>query len=273
MNPTGSPLVLIRGGGDLASGVAVRLHRSGFGVVVLEIRRPQAVRRLVAFAEAVYARRKEIEGVRSQLAEDVSKVREILAAGEVPVLVDPEAECRAGLRPEALIDGRMLKAPVEDQSGYAPLVIGLGPGFTAGLDCHAVVETNRGHHMGRVFWQGSAQPDTGVPEPVAGYDVERVLRAPANGVLRSYVELGTLIEEGQLIAEVEGMPLRAPFSGALRGLIHDGSEVRMGAKVGDLDPRGLIEYCYQISDKSLAVGGGVLEALLSRAMIRRALGS
>jgi xanthine dehydrogenase accessory factor len=257
----------------LASGVAVRLHRSGFGVVVLETPRPLAVRRLVAFAEAVYAGEKEIEGVRGRLVEDVSMAREVMAAGEVPVLVDPEAACRADLQPAALIDGRMLKVPVEDQSGHAPLVIGLGPGFTAGVDCHAVVETNRGHHMGRVYWEGSAQPDTGVPEAVDGYDVERVLRAPASGVLRSHAKLGTLIEKGQLIADVEGVPLPAPFPGALRGLLHDGSQVRIGAKVGDLDPRGLIEYCGQISDKSLAVGGGVLEALLSRAVIRHALGA
>lgn len=248
------------------------MFRSGFAVVVLETRMPLAVRRLVSFAEAVYAGGIEIEGVRGRLADDVPMAEEILDAGEVPVLVDPEAESRPGLHPMALIDGRMRKLTAENQMAYASLVIGLGPGFTAGVNCHAVVETNRGHHMGRVFWEGGAQPDTGVPEPVAGYAVQRVLRAPASGVLQSHAALGTLIDRGELIARVDGTALHAPFPGALRGLIHDGSEVQEGAKIGDLDPRGLAEYCFQISDKSLAVGGGVLEALLSQPMIRRALG-
>jgi xanthine dehydrogenase accessory factor len=267
------PLVLVRGGGDLASGVAARLFRSGFGVVVVEAARPLAVRRLVSFAEAVYVGQVEIEGIRGRLAADPAAAVDIWREGVVPVLVDAAAECRFHLRPVALIDGRMLKGAAENQIAYAPLVVGLGPGFTAGRDCHALVETNRGHHMGRVFWEGSAQPDTGVPELVAGYGVERVLRAPASGVIHSHAVLGTLIGRGQLIAEVGGAALRAPFAGALRGLMHDGSAVQEGTKIGDLDPRGLTEYCFQISDKSLAVGGGVLEALLSRAMIRRALGA
>lgn len=267
------PLILIRGGGDLATGVGVRLSRCGFAVVVLEIREPLAVRRLVSFAEAVYAGEIDVEGVIGRRAEDVGAAKRILLGGEVAVLVDPDAEARHVLEPSVLVDGRMLKEAVEPQMGYAPMVVGLGPGFEVGVNCHAVVETNRGHRLGRVFWEGGAEEDTGVPEPVAGYAVDRVLRAPARGVIRSRARLGTLIDQGEVIAEVGGSPLRAAFRGALRGLIHDGLRVEAGEKVGDLDPRGVVEYCYQVSDKALAVGGGVLEALLSRPSIRAGLGA
>jgi xanthine dehydrogenase accessory factor len=267
------PLILLRGGGDLASGVAVRLTRCGFAVVVLEIPVPLAVRRLVSFAEAVYAGEIEVEGVRGKRTEDAGAARRILMSGAVPVLVDPGADIRHKLEPDALVDGRMLKTGVETQIGYAPLVVGLGPGFEAGENCHAVVETNRGHRLGRVYWEGRAEADTGVPEPVAGYAVERVLRAPGSGIIRSRTELGALIDQGEVIAEVGGSQLEAPFSGALRGLIHDGVIVEAGEKIGDLDPRGAPEFCYQISDKALAVGGGVLEALLSRRSIRTGLAS
>ena len=153
----------------------------------------------------------------------------------------------------------------------APMVLGLGPGFTVGADCHAVIETNRGHHMGRVIWEGSAEPNTGVPEPVSGYDVDRVLRSPADGRLEDGLPLSTLVKSGDTIATVNGVRLLAPFDGVLRGLVHDSLQVRAGEKVGDLDPRGDPSYCYQISDKSLAVGGGVVEALLSRSEIRQVL--
>jgi xanthine dehydrogenase accessory factor len=267
------PLILIRGGGDLASGVGVRLNRCGFAVAVLEIPQPLAVRRLVAFAEAVYAGEIDVEGVRGRKAEDLGAARRILGEGDVPILVDPGAGTRHQLNPDAIVDGRMLKQNVGSQMVTAPLIVGLGPGFEVGVNCHAVVETNRGHRMGRVFWEGRAQRDTGVPEPVAGYAVERVLRAPASGLIISRVALGTVVAQGEVIAEVGGVPLEAAFEGALRGLMHDGLSVEEGEKIGDLDPRGVVEYCYQVSDKALAVGGGVLEALLSQASIRAALGT
>jgi xanthine dehydrogenase accessory factor len=153
----------------------------------------------------------------------------------------------------------------------APMVVGVGPGFSAGLDCHAVVETKRGHRMGRVYWEGSAEPDTGIPEAVSGHDVDRVLRAPAPGILEGGISLGTIVRAGDIIATVSDVPLQAPFDGVLRGLIHDSVVVKVGEKVGDLDPRAEPSYCYQISDKSLAVGGGVLEALLSNPEIRQTL--
>ncbi|MGA9533119.1 MAG: selenium-dependent molybdenum cofactor biosynthesis protein YqeB [Anaerolineales bacterium] len=265
--------VLLRGGGDLATGVAVRLQRAGFHVLVTEIEQPLAVRRLVAAAEAIYSGEVQIEECTARRIDIVGDAELAWRQGVIPVLVDPTLECRSELNLLALIDGRMRKSPPEIGMQAAPMVIGLGPGFTAGLDCHAIVETNRGHHMGRVIWAGTAEADTGVPERVAGHDVDRVLRAPADGALVAHAELGEVIEEGQTIATVDGSPLTAPFRGALRGLIHDGLRVQRGDKVGDLDPRAEPSYCTHISDKALAVGGGVLEALLSRPEIRRSLAS
>ena len=263
MTPQNS-LVLIRGGGDLASGVALRLHRAHYPVVITEVSQPLAVRRAVSFAEAIYQEAWEIEGVRAEKIDGVAAVFTTIQKGIIPIVIDPDAELRHELHPIALVDGRMLKrAPDLDQSA-APLVVGLGPGFTAGVDCHAVVETNRGHHMGRVYWQGSAQANTGIPEPVAGFDVQRVVRAPLDGVLGAGLSIGTVIEAGERIAEVDGRPIPAGFRGVLRGLLHDGVSVHKGQKIGDLDPRADPTYCFSVSDKALAVAGGVLEVFLTR---------
>jgi xanthine dehydrogenase accessory factor len=265
--------VVLRGGGDLATGVAVRLTRAGFHVLVTEIEHPLAVRRLVALAEAVYAGEIRIEDCTGRRIDSADQAEDVWRQGGIPVLVDPELARTQAISMLALVDGRMRKVPPKLGMEAAPLVIGLGPGFTAGQDCHAVVETNRGHHMGRVLWRGSAEADTGVPERVAGHDADRVLRAPADGVLRSAASLGEVIGAGAVVAEVNGVQLTAPFRGALRGLVHDGVVVQRGDKVGDLDPRAEPSYCTQISDKALAVGGGVLEALLSQPEIRRSLGA
>jgi xanthine dehydrogenase accessory factor len=267
------PLVLLRGGGDLATGVAARLHRSGFAVMVTEIAKPLAVRRLVALAEAIYAGEIRIEDFVGRRVEGMQEALDVLSAGEIPVLIDPDARICHALQPLALVDGRMLKKDHQVDFERAPLIIGLGPGFSAGENCHAVVETNRGHSMGRVLWDGSAEADTGIPEPVSGHAVDRVIRAPAAGEVRARVSLGTIVKKDELIATVGDADLLAPFDGALRGLLHDGVFVETGAKIGDLDPREQIDFCFQISDKALAVGGGVLEALLSNNAIRRALGA
>lgn len=265
------PMVLLRGGGDLATGVAARLWRSGFWLVVTEIEQPLAVRRLVSLAEAVYEGSVVIEDLQAARVDTAERALQSLADGVIPVLVDPEAESRQQLELAALVDGRMRKADPELDRHAAPMVIGLGPGFRAGANCHAVIETNRGHRMGRVTWEGSAQADTGVPDPVAGQAVDRVLRAPASGLFEPLVEIGSLVKRGSVLAEVDGARLEAPFDGALRGLLHWGIEVPAGLKVGDLDPRNDASLCSLISDKSLAVGGGVLEALLSRPEIRAGL--
>ena len=271
--PRAHPLVVIRGGGDLATGAAARLHRAGFPVVVLEIKQPLAVRRRVALAEAVYAGRVRIEELEGVLAEGVEQVAPVLAGGAIPVVVDAEARNLRVLAPKVIVDGRMRKAASDLPRDAAPLTIGLGPGFTAGVDCHAVVETRRGHRLGRVIWKGTAESDTRVPEPVEGYDADRVLRAPKAGVMRGLAEIGAVVRRGEAVFAIDGEVVAAPFDGALRGLLHDGLRVEPGMKAGDLDPRGDPSYCLEISDKALAVGGGVLEAVLSRPEIRAALAS
>ena len=265
------PLVLLRGGGDLGTGVAARLWRSGFSVIVVEIAQPLAVRRLVSLAEAVYEGEVAIEDLHGRRAKDTEAARTILEEGDIPVLIDPSAESRHALNPSAIVDARMTKSAPSLPMDSAPILVGLGPGFEAGANVHAVVETSRGHQMGRVTWEGAALSDTGVPDPVRGHDVDRVLRAPASGVFEPVAEIGTLVSSGAVLCEVSGIALAAPFDGALRGLLHDGIEIEAGVKVGDLDPRQDLALCSLISDKSLAVGGGVLEALLSQSAMRQQL--
>ncbi len=260
------PFTLLLGGGDLASGVAYRLHKTGFPLLITECARPLALRRLVSFAEAVYTGRHTVEGIAACRVEDPQGAQDALRRGEIPVLVDPDLErLRAWGWLDALpvlVDARMTKRPPEYPLSVAGLVVGLGPGFVAGENCHAVVETNRGHFLGRVYWRGTAEPDTGIPEAVLQHQADRVLRAPADGILRERLPLGTRVAAGQTLAEVNGLPVRAPFDGVLRGMVHDGLPVRRGLKIGDVDPRNDPRYARTISDKALAIGGGVLEALL-----------
>jgi xanthine dehydrogenase accessory factor len=269
-------IIYLRGGGDLATGIGLRLHRAGLAVMVAELPEPLVVRRKAAFAEAVFAGQTEVEGVAALRVDDLPSAWSAVQAGLIPVLVDPFAAVLPDLRREAealiLIDGRMTKRPPEpDLLTAVDLMIGLGPGFTAGLDCHAVIETNRGHRLGRVIWSGSAQVDTGLPESVNGQIGSRVLRAPCTGVLTGRAEIGDLVRPGQILAEVSGVPVVAPFAGALRGLLHSGLRVAAGMKIGDLDPRNDPAYSRLVSDKSLAVGGGVLEAILAKPELRRRL--
>lgn len=262
------PLVLIKGAGDLASGVGLRLHRAGFPVVMTETAHPLAVRRRVAFAEAVYAGSCQVEGVTSRLC-TVGAVAGVLQAGEIPVLVDPQTECLVQLRPFALVDAVMAKRNTGTRLGDAALVVALGPGFTVGVDCHAIIETNRGHDLGRVLWQGGAEPDTGLPGEVTGVGgrASRVLRAPAAGHVESRFAIGDPVTGGDLLAVVRSADgasskVPAPFDGVLRGIVHPSVTVEAGMKIGDVDPRATPRHCFTVSDKSLAIGGGVLEAVL-----------
>jgi xanthine dehydrogenase accessory factor len=257
-------LVLIKGAGDLASGVAARLHRCGFAVVMTELPEPLMVRRTVCFGEAVYEGETTVEDIVARRVPDIAGARAALADRVIAVLVDPEARCRGELAPDVLVDGIMAKRNTGTTHADAPRVIGLGPGFTAGADCHAVVETQRGHWLGRVYWQGSALPDTGTPGEIGGTVVAgRVLRAPTDGILLARAAIGDHVTTGQVVATVAGSELRAGCDGVLRGLIRSGARVAAGVKVGDIDPRAERAYCFTISDKSLAVGGGVLEAILA----------
>lgn len=263
------PLVLIRGAGDLASGVAIRLHRSGFPVVMTEIERPLVVRRRAAFAQAVFDGETQVEDVDARCV-PIELVAASLQAGVIPVVVDADAECRRQLEPGVLVDAIMAKRNTGTRIIDADLVIALGPGFTAGVDCHAIVETNRGHNLGRVIWTGSAEPDTGEPGalPNVGRKAKRALYAPAPGHITPHAEIGDRLRAGSVIGVVRTsedgeVAIAAPFDGVLRGLIHPSVEVTAGMKIGDLDPRIQPEYCYTVSDKSLAIGGGVLEAIMS----------
>ncbi len=254
--------VLVRGGGDLGTGSAHRLHRAGFRVVVSELPEPTVIRRAVAFASAVYEGSVEVEGVLAKLAQDVTEVRLLLQRDIVPVMVDPAGDAVPTLQPDVLVDARMAKRNLGTKLTDATIVVGLGPGFCAGQDVHAVIETNRGHNLGRVILHGSAQPDTHIPGTVHGYGPGRVLRAPAAGQFRSLLQIGGYVEVGQVVAIIGEHPVRSLISGVLRGILHDGLWVHEGQKVGDVDPRSVVEHCFTISDKARAIGGAVLEAVL-----------
>lgn len=253
-------LCVIRGGGDLATGVAWRLTRAGVAVVVTELPHPLTVRRLVALSSAVQDGSAEIEGMVGRLAAAPQDAVRIAADGDVGVVVSPDLP---DVDADIVVDARLAKRNLDTRLDDAGLVVGLGPGFTAGVDCHAVVETSRGHHLGRVLWSGSAEPDTGTPGVVAGWGKERVLRAPLAGVVGWHRAIGDLVVDGEQLGEVGGDPIRAPFDGIVRGLIADGTSVPTGLKIGDVDPRRDPAMCREISDKALAIGGGVVEAVLS----------
>jgi xanthine dehydrogenase accessory factor len=255
-------LILIRGAGDLGSGVAYRLYKAGFPMVMTELASPLLVRTTVSFGSCVGNRTVVVEGITAQRA-TYEETADLLAQGIIPVIPDPSHASISKLGPTVVIDARVAKVNLDTTIHDAPLVIGLGPGFTAGIDCHAVIETNRGHNLGRVFWKGSAEPDTGVPGSVNGKDNERVLRAPGDGLLVPLVMIGERVTAGTILARVADVPVIAPFDGVLRGMMDVDSVVTAGMKIGDLDPRAKREFCFTISDKSLAIGGGVVEAVLS----------
>jgi xanthine dehydrogenase accessory factor len=253
--------VLVRGGGELASAAARLLFLSGFEVAVLEREAPLAVRRLVCFAEAVFSRAVEVEGVLSRLV-PASSITGPWEAGFVPVVVDPEASCLSRVGADVLVDGRMSKQPGDTRIDQAPFVVGLGPGFFAGRDVHAVVETQRGADLGRVIWDGAAVADTSVPGLVAGHAETRVLRASRAGTFRGRCRIGDVVRVGAPVGDVDGTPVNASIGGLLRGLLGDGVPVRAGTKIGDIDPRGRGVDPARLSDKGRAVAAGVLEAIL-----------
>lgn len=258
----GGLLAVVKGAGDLATGCAYRLHRAGFRVVCTEISDPLVVRRTVAFAEAVRQGTATVEGVTARLAATPEEAEAITRQGDVAVLVDPAAAVVAAVRPAVLVDAIIAKRNLGTARDQAPAVIGVGPGFTAGEDVDAVVESNRGHDLGRVLWEGQAEPDTGVPGPIAGVTSARLLRAAADGAFRPVREIGDRVEEGEVVAWSGDAPVRAGTSGVLRGLLAPGMTVRAGLKVGDVDPRAEPRHCLTISDKARAIGGGVVEAAL-----------
>lgn len=256
-------LAVIRGAGDIASGIALRLFRAGMRVVMCDLAVPTSIRRTVCFSEAIRLGETRVEGVRGVLCADAASARAAAAAGNVAVLVDPEAACVRELAPDALVDAILAKRNLGTTRDMAPVVIGVGPGFTAREDCDAAVETMRGHYLGRVYYEGSPIPNTAVPGLIGGYAGERVMRASADGVFEPCVEIGAQVTAGDVCATVAGEPMRATIDGVVRGLLQAGVPVRKGMKCGDVDPRCHPEYIESASDKALAVGGGVLEAILA----------
>ena len=256
-------LTVIRGAGDLASGIALRLWRSHIQVVMTDIERPTAIRRTVCFSQAIVHGETAVENVTARRAEDAAQALELLRGGVIPVLADPEGRCIPELRPDAVVDAILAKRNLGTRITDAPAVIGVGPGFTAGVDCHAAVETMRGHYLGRVIYDGSPIPNTGIPGLIGGFAGERVLRAPADGVFHQLLDIGAQVKMGDAAAEVAGQPMICTLDGVLRGILAEGTPVRKGMKAGDIDPRCEVKHCYCASDKALAVGGGVLEAVLT----------
>lgn len=263
-----SNLIVVRGGGDIATGTIMKLYKCGFRVLILEIPNPSAIRRNVAFCEAVFEGVKTVEDVTCYLARDLKEAVTLLREGRLTLLVDPEAEVLKELRPVALVDGILAKKNLGTTKDMAPVTVALGPGFTAGKDVDAVIETKRGHNLGRVIYSGCAAENTGVPGVIAGYGKERVIHSPATGILRNVRKITDTVKKGGVIAVVETdnglVPVEASLDGLLRGLIREGYPVTKGLKIADIDPRA-DEYsnCFTVSDKARCIAGGALEAILS----------
>jgi xanthine dehydrogenase accessory factor len=254
-------LCVLRGAGDIATGIAWRLSRAGISIVATELPNPLTVRRRVALSSAVHDGQVDVEGLLGRLAQSADEAAEVARSGSVAVLVSPGMP---SVDADVVVDARLAKRNIDTRIQDAPLVVGVGPGFAAGIDCHAVVETQRGHHLGRVFWHGAAAPNTGEPGVIGGHGASRVLRAPAGGQVNWRIEIGASVQANELLGSVGGVGLRAPFDGVVRGLIRPGTTVEARLKIGDVDPRGDPAVCHEISDKALAVGGGVLEAVVAR---------
>lgn len=258
-------LVCIKGAGDLASGIAVRLHRSHFDIVMTDLPVPLAVRRTVAFSEAIIRGKTAVEDIKAKRAENIGEVQRCLAEGIIPVVPDPEANIFKELDPEIIVDAIMAKRNTGTYIDDAPLVIAIGPGFTAGVDCDAVVETKRGHTLGRVIRQGSAIPNTGVPGLIGGETLNRLIKASADGVFHPERKIGDVVKRGERVGNVDGVTVLSMTDGLIRGMLQDGVPVTKGLKCGDIDPRGRTIDYMTVSDKATAIGGGVLEAIMSYA--------
>ncbi|MEA4973107.1 MAG: selenium-dependent molybdenum cofactor biosynthesis protein YqeB [Candidatus Metalachnospira sp.] len=254
---------VIKGSGDIASGIALRLKHAKFDIVMTDLKQPTAIRRTVCFSQAIINGIVTVEDVTAENAKDIEEIRAVLDKGNIAVIADESAECIMELKPDIVIDAILAKKNIGTKISDAPVVIAVGPGFEAGVDCHAVVETQRGHYLGRVFLKGRAAENTGVPGNIGGYTVERIIRAVKDGMFRPVCGIGDVVEAGQTVAYVDDEPVKCLIGGVLRGILPDNTMVYKGMKSGDVDPRCNIEHCYSVSDKALAVGGGVLEACLA----------
>lgn len=258
--------ILIKGAGEMATGIAHRLYMANMRQIVMtEIERPLTVRRTVAFSEAVYEGQWQVEGVTAGLVKDYDGILRRWNEKRIAVIVDAEWKIMGALKPHIVVDAIMAKRNIGTTKEEAPIVIGVGPGFNAPSDVHAVIESNRGHNLGRVIYNGSAEPHTGIPGPVMGYTKERVLRSPVPGMVKGVKAIGDEIKKGEIVLYIDNTPVYAPLDGIVRGVIRD-IYVKADEKIGDIDPRGIKEYCYTITEKARAIGGGVLEAIMHYAV-------
>ena len=255
-------MVLIKGAGDLATGIAYRLKKSGFDIVMTEIHKPTTVRRTVAFSQAVFDNEIVIEGIKGVKVNNINEIYEEIREGNIPIIIDENAEIIKELRPDVVVDAIIAKKNLGTSIEDAPIVIGVGPGFEARVDCHLVVETKRGHYLGKVIEEGSAIPNTGVPGNIGGYTKERIIRASSNGKIKPLVAIGDFVKKGDIVAYIDGIEVLAEIDGIVRGMLQEGIEVFKGMKSGDIDPRCEKDHCFTISDKARSIGGGVLEAIM-----------
>lgn len=255
-------VVVIRGGGDIATGVAHRLHRSGFKVLLLEIEKPTVIRRTVSFAQAIFDGQTTVEDTKAIKVNNIEDIYKCWADNNIPIMVDEKLEVLKEIKADILVDGILAKENLGTSKNLAPITIALGPGFEAGVDVDVVIETNRGHYLGSLIFEGFAEPNSGIPGIINGFGKERVIKSPAHGIVKNISKISDLVKAGDTIAYVDDVPVKAPIDGVLRGLIIEGLEVNEGLKMADVDPRGIKEYCNSISEKARAIGGGVLEAIL-----------
>ena len=261
-------LVIVRGGGDIATGTIYKLVKSGFHVLILEITHPSAIRRNVAFSEAVYEGKWQVEDMTCYLANDMKEAKQIMQTGSPALMIDPKGEMIEKLKPIAVVDAILAKKNLGTTREMAPLTVALGPGFEAGKDVDFVIETQRGHNLGRVIEEGTATPNTGIPGVIAGYGKERVIHSPAAGIMHNRSKIGDIVEKDQIIAMVDATPVYASLTGVLRGIIRDGYEVPKGMKIADIDPRKeQKKNCDTVSDKARCIAGSVVEVLLANGVL------
>lgn len=256
--------ILIRGAGEVASAAAHRLARSRFKVCLTDIPVPLAVHRGTTFCEAIFEDEKTVEGITAKLVKSFNRIPSIWKEGKIPIVVDPDIKVKDYLHPQILIDATMLKKNLGINMNQAPLVIGIGPGFTAGKDVHAVVESYHNENLGKVILQGSAEKNTGIPLSIGGYTFERALHAPIDGKFVALIELGEEVAAGDVIGHVGDQPLEAEIGGLLRAILRSDIHVEKGTKLAEIDPEGTVEVCYTIRAKMRAIAGGVLEAILMK---------
>ncbi|WIV12546.1 selenium-dependent molybdenum cofactor biosynthesis protein YqeB [Proteiniborus sp. MB09-C3] len=261
-------IIVIRGGGDIATGVVHRLHRSGFKILILEIEKPTVIRRTVSFAQAVFDGSTVVEGVKAVKVNNKEEIYKCWEDKNLPVIIDENLNILNEIKADVLVDGILAKENLGTSKNLAPITVALGPGFEAGVDVDVVIETKRGHYLGSLIFDGFAEPNSGIPGIINGFGKERVIKSPADGIIRHVSKIGDIVKKDDIIAYVDEVPVKASIDGVLRGLIMEELEVHEGLKIADVDPRGIQEYCNSISEKARAVGGGVLEAILYLKMKR-----